>query len=155
MASGFLTIAEFERWREGEHAFRGEIKADLKELLGLVREQNGRLWGAEQNIAVIQRDLAAVVSEDIAIDATVNKILTEGCDQYRTHKEVVTALEGSGALPNTDGPMRPFSLRNLSPKQKAAAGVGVGALLIPAVSDLLKLGTAVVQWIHQTAGKTP
>lgn len=153
MADDYITGGEFARWRTEEQEFRRGVTGDLKELLGLVRTQNGRLYKAENCIDVIRREIEAIKSEDGAIQRTVESIQRDGCHQYEKHADVVATLDGAGVLPNTNGHARPaFRLPSLSPKQKAAAGVGIGALLLPAVSDLFKLATALVTWLHQAAG---
>ena len=59
-------------------------------------------------------------------------------------------------LPNTTGHARPaFRLPDLTLKQKVGASVGIGALLIPAVSDLIKLADHVVTWLQQLHGTVP
>jgi hypothetical protein len=145
----FITAGEFTRWRTEEADFRREVRDNLKEIIGLVRTQNGRLGKAEVTISVISRDVAALVSEENSIQTTVESIQKEGCHQYENHREAIELIEGSGAVRNMDGTPRALLPRisDLSTKQKVGAGVGIGALLIPAVSDLLKFGQSVVTWL--------
>ena len=152
----YVSGSEFKRWMDEESAFRGriekrmadnfaEIKQSVSRIESLQRETNGRLNNAERTIAVVERDIDAIKSEDSEIERLVTSIQRDGCHQYAAHEKVLEVLEGSGAMPNSDGTItRSFTFPALSRRQKVAAGVGVTALLIPAVAELFKLATALV-----------
>lgn len=158
--SDYVKESEFARWMEEESGFRARIEkrmsdgfAELKSSIGrielLQREANGRTGKAEQHIAVMQREIEAIKSEDGEIEKTVREILTHGCNKYETHRTVLGVLDGAASVTNGEGDGRPlFRLPNFSRKQKALAGVGVSALLIPAVAELFKLGTEFLQYLQ-------
>lgn len=156
----YVTGSEFKRWMDEESAFRGRLEkrmgdgfAEIKSSVGrieiLQREANGRVSKAEQAIAVMQREIEAIKSEDSEIERTVKSILNDGCHQYETHRAVLGVLDGAESTTDASGDVRPmFRLPTLSPKQKAVAGVGVTALIIPALVELFKLGTALVRYLE-------
>lgn len=147
----YITAGEFTRWRAEETEFRKGIKADLGEIIGLVRNQNGRLGSAEAAIQIIQRDLEAIKSEDLSIQGTVESIQRDGCHQFQNHQEALTVLEGAGVLPNTDGAQprtNGFKFPTLTPRQKVAAGVGGAALIFPALADLAKWIYTGLSWLQ-------
>jgi hypothetical protein len=156
MSDEFITSGEFGRWRAEETEHRHALNGRLDEIITLVRLQNGRVFAQERAVGTIERRLMAIESEDRTIEQTVLSIQKDGCHQYKQHEQTLVALEGSGALPHSDGPVqRGFSLRALTPKQKVAAGAGVTAVIIPAIADLLRLGVAAMNWAHQAAEKLP
>jgi hypothetical protein len=156
MPDQYITSGEFSRWREEETEHRHSLNGRLDEIITLVRLQNGRVFTQERAIGVIERRLMAIESEDQSIEKTVLSIQKDGCHQYKQHEQTLAALEGAGALPNSDGSNHQgFSLRALTPKQKIAAGAGATALIIPAISDLLRFGVAAMNWAHQVAEKLP
>jgi hypothetical protein len=158
--SDYVTGAEFKRWMDEESAFRGRIEkrmsdgfAEIKTSMGRVevlqREANGRTSKAEQTIAVMQREIEAIKQEDVEIDRMVTRILNEGCHQYATHRAVLGVLDGAESETDASGDVRPqFRLPSLSRKQKAIAGVGVSALLIPALAELFKLATEFIHFLQ-------
>jgi hypothetical protein len=160
MNHDYVTGAEFKRWMDEESAFRArlekrmadgfiEIKSSVGRVEVLQREANGRTSKAEQAIAVMQRELEAVKHGDGEIERTVKEILTEGCHKYSTHREILGVLDGATSITDAAGDVRPaFRLPSLSRKQKALAGVGVSALLIPALAELFKLGTEFLQYLQ-------
>lgn len=145
---------------EEESAFRGRIErrmadgfAEIKHSMGRVellqREANGRTSKAEQTIAVMQREIEAIKSEDGEIERTVKEILEKGCHKYATHREVLGVLDSAASVTDAEGDVRPqFRLPSLSRKQKAIAGVGISALLIPALAELFKLATEFLQFLQ-------
>ena len=157
MSDDYITSGEFSRWRVEETEFRKDLNSRLDELLRLVRTQNGRVFSQEKQVAIIERRLMAIESADDEIDRTVKDIQQRGCHQYKNHETTLAALEGAGVLPNTTGPpaRHPFSPRTWSPRAKVAAGAGVTALVIPAISDLFKLGVALIGWLQQLHGRVP
>lgn len=156
----YVKESEFQRWMEEESAFKArlerriadgftEIKSSVGRVELLQREANGRVSKAEQSIAVMQREIEAIKSEDSEIERTVKSILEDGCHQYATHQAVLGVLDGSESVTDASGDVRPkFRLPSLSRKQKAMAGVGVSALLIPAIAELFKLGTELLHYFH-------
>lgn len=160
MATEHITRGEFGEWRREEAEFRQrleermarhhlELTAQINAMLALQRDQNGRVGRTESNVAVIQRELEAIKSEDSEIERLVASIQKDGCHQYRAHEKALELLEGSGAILPTDAArVRAFHLSDLSTRQKVAAGVGISALLIPAVGDLIRLMTQVVHWLE-------
>ena len=156
MPDQFITSGEFSRWREEETEHRHSLNGRLDEIISLVRLQNGRVFTQERAIGIIERRLMAIESEDKTIEDTVLSIQKDGCHQYKSHEQTLAALEGAGALPNSDGPVRHgFSLHTLTPKQKVAAGAGATALVIPALADLVRFGMSAVAWAHQVVEKLP
>jgi hypothetical protein len=156
----FVTGAEFKRWMDEESAFRArfekrvgdgfaEIKASVGRVESLQREANGRTAKAEQSIAIMQREVEAIKSEDGEIERLIKSIQQEGCNQYATHRTVLGVLDGAGSVMDAEGDVRPtFRLPSLSRKQKAVAGVGLSALLIPALAELFKMGTALIAYLQ-------
>lgn len=156
MADEYLTTGEFTRWRSEEVEFRRDVRKSLDDVVLLLRVQNGRIGKSELTLEGVRERLAQIEAKDGSIATAVTDIQEHGCHQIKEHGQVIQALNGAGALPDTDGPPRPaFRFPDLNPKQKAVAGVGIGALLIPAVSDLAKLATALVGWLHRAAGSLP
>ena len=156
----YVTGAEFARWMEEESAFRGrierrmadgfgEIKSSVGRIELLQREANGRVSKAEQSIAVMQREVEAIKSEDGEIERTVKSILEHGCHQYVAHRTVLGVLDGAESVTDGAGDVRPtFRLPSLSRRQKAIAGVGVSALLIPAIAELFKFATEFLHFLQ-------
>lgn len=131
----YITQGEFSRWigdwRLEEANFRSRLEArmgeqhayvrtELNEIKGMVKEANGKTNRNGEAIAIIQRDLDAIKSEDNAIEQAVEDIRARGCAQLQTHQEVLTGL-GWGAK-----------------KKAAVAGglLGTGALIWPAVQQI-------------------
>lgn len=160
----YVSGAEFGRWRQDFNEFQKRLDqrlaADHKALTDeltiiktLQREANGKTATNIKEIAIIRREIEAIKSEDGRIEKVVESIQKDGCHQYDHHIQTLEVLEGAGVLPNTDGyTPKGFALPKLSGRQKAVAGVGVTALLIPAVSDLLQLLKAVVVWMAARSG---
>jgi hypothetical protein len=161
MTNEHITRGEFGEWRREEAEFRARLEGRITnqnaavmkyidEMVALQREQNGRVRTNAMAIAIIQREIEAIKHEDTAIEKMVESIQKEGCHQYVAHEKVLEVLEGSGAaLVASDGArVRAFSLSDLSQRQKVAAGVGVTALLIPAVGDLIRFLTQLVHWLE-------
>jgi hypothetical protein len=96
----------------------------------------------------MERDVEAIKSAEGDVAETVHSIQQEGCHQYSSHRSTLEVLEGSGAILGTDGPREGFVLPKLNNRQKAVAGIGVVALLVPAVSDLFKVITAMFAWLQ-------
>jgi hypothetical protein len=151
----YVSGAEFQRWMDEESSFRARLEkrmgdgfAEIKSSVGrielLQREANGRTSKAEQHIAVMQREIEAIKSEDGEIEKTVKKILAHGCNKYEAHREVLGVLEGDE---NKIAP-RQFRLPTFSRTQKAVAGVGVSALLIPAIAELFKTLAALLSYLE-------
>ena len=154
----YVKASEFARWMHEESEFRGriekrmgdgftEIKASISRVEGLQRDANGRIGKAEKTIAVIERDLDAIKSEDNEIERTLKRIEKEGCHRYEAHREVLGVLDGAN-IEVEKAATPAFRLPALSPKQKAVAGIGVSALLIPAIAELFKLGTAFLAYLE-------
>ena len=160
MNHDYVTGAEFKRWMDEESAFRGriekrmadgfiEIKSSVGRVELLQREANGRTSKAEQSIAVMQREIEAIKSEDREIERTVKEILNDGCHKYATHREVLGVLDGADSVTDAAGDVRPtFRLPSLSRKQQALAGVGISALLIPALAELFKLAVELLRYLQ-------
>lgn len=148
----YITNPEFSRWTAeiGRQltANAADVERGLSKIDAHLEALNGRTRKNTEAIAVIERELEAIKSEDESIERAVTSIQEEGCHQYKEHRNVLNAIEGSGALPSTDEHAG-FRLPTLTLKQKAAASIGVTALLIPAVGDLFRLITAVVAWVAQ------
>lgn len=157
MANEYITAGEFNRWRTEESEFRAGVKADLGQIISMVRAQNGRVASAEACIQVIRRDIEAIKSDDSAIQHAVESIKADGCHQFESHQAALEIIEGAGAMPSSSELARARwpRLADLSGKEKAVASVGISALLIPALSDLLKLGVAVVGWMSSHGVRMP
>jgi hypothetical protein len=136
----YVSNAEFGRYVADETAYRGRvaqqlevqyghITAELGDIKNMVREANGKTNANGMAIAVMQRDLEAIKSEDNAIERTVEDIRTKGCAQLESHQQVLTQL-------------------GWSPQKKAAVAgglVGTGAIIWPALQEIAKLVHAVIE----------
>jgi hypothetical protein len=154
-------MSEFTRWWSEESKTRERLErrmesgfSDLKravdEVAGLQRAANGKTAEHARMIAVMERDVAAIKSAEVDVAETVHSIQQEGCHQYESHRAALGVLEGSGAMMPTEGPPSRslFVMPALTVRQKAVAGVGVTALLLPAVVELVKLATALASWLQ-------
>jgi hypothetical protein len=149
MTDEFLSSGEFSRWlptidsRLKDHgAALGRIEVHLATL-------NGRTSMNTMKIEAVETQVKRVQDEDRRIKNVVTEIHDKGCRLKDEHERVIEALTGAGALLNTDGerPCGGYKLPTLSRKQRVAAGAGLGALLIPALSDLFQFGHAVFEWL--------
>lgn len=153
MADDYITGSEFNRWRQEEVEFRRDVRKGLDDVVLLLRVQNSRIGKSELALEGVSTRLKQIEAQDGTIGKVVTDIQEHGCHQFKEHGTAVQILNGAGALPNTDGPSPiTWKLSDLNPKQKAAAGIGVGALLIPAMADLLKLAKSVVDWLITAHG---
>jgi hypothetical protein len=138
----YVTNAEFSRYVVEENAYRGRvaqlieqqyahISRELGEIKGMVREANGKTAANGQAIAIIQRELDAIRSEDLAIEETVEDIKAHGCHQFANHQQVLTTL-------------------GWSPKKKAGVAAGLittGALAWPAIQQIAEtVHAAIERW---------
>ncbi len=98
----------------------------------MVREANGKTAANGQAIAIIQRELDAIRSEDLAIEATVEDIKAHGCHQLENHQQVLMTTLG------------------WSPKKKAGVAAGLlttGALAWPAIQQIAEaVHAAIERW---------
>jgi hypothetical protein len=129
----YVSGAEFSRYVAEEVAYRARIahqleiqyqhiSQELGEIKAVVRESNGRTSKNTEAIAVLQRELEAVESEDSHIEQLVDDIRTHGCAQFAAHEHAVEVLGWSG-------------------KRKAAVAGGLlggGALMWPALQEIAK-----------------
>lgn len=157
----YVTGQEFQRWMDEESMFRDrlerrlehnftEVKTAVATVAGLQREANGKTAAHAQTIAVIQRDLEAIKSDDHQISHEIEILRKHGCAKYEAHVEVLGSLpEPSDGVVLTERHRPAFRMPDLSRKQKAVAGVSITALLIPAVSDLFKFLAAAVAWLEK------
>lgn len=163
MPDEFLTIREFSQWAVGldkrldKLDKHGETLTSIEVHLAVL---NGRTATNTAKIDGLEGQVKAVARQDKEIEDTVKDIHDHGCDKKKEHEQVIAILGGAGVLDGTRlvtdaaGTVRPqFRLPDLTPKQKVGAGVGIGALLIPAVSDLFKLANSLVAWLQQIHGK--
>jgi len=138
----YVTGGEFARWMTEEAEFRARlerrmevnalaVQTGLGEIKTHLAEINGRTRRNSEDIAVIQRELQAIESEDVAIEKTVAEIQAHGCGQLAAHETV---------------------LRNLgwTPQKKAAVAgglLGTGALMWPAIQEIAAaLHVALEKW---------
>jgi len=144
----YITRPEFQAWwkerREEEDNFRLRLETrlhgDHQETLRVLerietqtRETNGRLRDAEQVVAVLGRDVAALRDEDLEIERVVTKIDRDGCGKLHDHAAIIE----DAAAP-----------AGMSRKRKALLAGGIaagGAVGWTVLYELIKLGTALVQ----------
>jgi hypothetical protein len=98
-----ITAAEFTRWMQQESEFRSRLEhrlevnaAAVQTGLGVIQahlaEINGRTRKNSEAIAVLERELQAMESEERHIEAVVDEIKAKGCAQLVAHREVVETL---------------------------------------------------------------
>lgn len=135
----FVHSDEFTRWVSEEANFRLRLEtrleamhkfvgSELSEIKGIVKESNGRTHANSEAIAIMRRDLDALISEDQEIEKTVHSIQEQGCNQLSQHEQILTNLGWSAQ------------------KKAAVAGglVGTGALMWPALQKLAEFGMSVL-----------
>lgn len=157
----YVTGAEFKRWMDEESTFRErierrmengftEVKSGVALVASLQRDANGKTAAHERAIAVMQRDVEAIRSEDLQIARDLDHLRKDGCGKYAAHVEVLgTLAEPSDGVVLTERHRPAFRMPDLSRKQKAVAGVSITAILIPAIADLFRFLTAAVAWLAQ------
>lgn len=131
----FITGSEFSRWTteltRQLTANAGAVESGLGRIERHLAEINGRTRKNTEAIAVMERELAAIKSEDAEIEHVVADIKAHGCAQLSTHETV---------------------LRDLGWTTKKKAGVagglvGIGALAWPAVQELAAALHAGLDWL--------
>ena len=135
MATGpqdFVTGPEFGRFRADFQAFQDRIEQRIEHGFTGINARldllNGRTRSAEQTIAVVERRLMAIESEDGAIEATIEQIQQHGCGKLGTHEMVLREL-------------------GWTPQKKAAVAGGLvttGALMWPAIQKIAEAVHAVI-----------
>lgn len=150
----YVTGSEFKRWMDEESGFRERIERRMMDgftkldgaivrVENQVREANGKTAEHARIIAVMQRDVEAIRSEDLDIEAAVRSIKEEGCSQYVDHVKLLGMSEADG------GPKIRTWMSRLNRPQKTAAAAAVLALLLPAVVDLAKIVADTWKWLEQ------
>ena len=138
-----VSNTEFSRWVAEENNFRSRleqrmeanhnhVKAELSEIKLMVREANGRTNKNGEAIAVIQRELQAMESEESHIEAVVDDIKAHGCAQLAAHQEVMSTMGWSA-------------------KKKAAVSaglIGTGAVAWPILQQIVDV-------VHHYVTKAP
>lgn len=127
MTDAPITSREFSR--EMDH-----VKGSLARIEDHLGKLNSKTATNTENIAVLQRDVAALIDEDLAIDKKVDTLSRDGCANYAAHTELLQQLAGVNAW---------------TPQKKAAVAgtlVGTGVLAWPMLQAFL-------QALHQAVGK--
>jgi chromosome segregation ATPase len=138
-----VSSAEFSRYVLAEDAYRsrvahqlevqyGHISAELTEIKRLVHEANGKTNKNGEAIAVLQRELEAMESEESHIESVVDDIKAHGCAQLAAHQEVLNNV-------------------GWSTKKKAAVSaglIGTGAVAWPVIQQIVDV-------VHHYVAKTP
>lgn len=152
MPERHVTSDEFNRYVGEEANFRSrleqrlaadhkQVRDDLGEIKGLVRETNGRVLTAEKLIGILQRDVDAMKAEENDIERVVNSIKDEGCDQYREHRAVLDTVGQVTGRPQ-------FTLDHFSPRQKVVAGAGIALVMWPALQEIASVVHDLVLWLQ-------
>lgn len=138
----YVTGAEFARWMREESEFRDRlerrmatsaaaVQTGLDKIESHLAEINGRTRKNSEAIAVIEREVEAIKSEDAAIEEAVENIKVHGCGQLGNHETVLRTLGWT------------------TPKKAAVAGglIGGGVLAWPAVQKIAEaVHAAIERW---------
>lgn len=138
----YVTGSEFARWMDEESKFRERlerrmhdnaqaVQAGLGKIETHLADINGRTRKNSECIAVIEREIDAIKSEDKAIERTVEQIRNHGCGKLEAHEIVLQTI---GWTPQ---------------KKVAVAGglVGAGALVWPALQKIAEaVHAAIERW---------
>lgn len=125
-----ITSREFTREMGNVHASLSRIEDHLEKL-------NSKTATNTEDVRVLQRDVQALVSEDLAIDAKVTKLARDGCANYETHTRMLEQLGGITVWPTQ--------------KKAAVIGglVGTGALIWPALQQIAAAVHALLERLPQ------
>lgn len=144
---------DIARLHAGQAALAALVTDTRDEVVGLQREANGRTTKNEASVIAAHDQLAALMQRVVCMHTTVTSIKADGCDQKRTHLEVLSAIRAAGLVPDTgewlDRPERPTWTR----REKVAAvagGIGVGGLGIGVL--LPHVGPALHWLVHLLTG---
>jgi len=146
----YVTGAEMSRWMTEESDFRARLERRMADnaqavQVGLGRiethlaEINGRTRKNSECIAVIERELDAIKSEDGSIERMVEQIRIHGCGKLKAHKDVLQTI-------------------GWTPRKKAAVAgglFGAGALVWPALQRIAEAVHAVVTWANTHSVRMP
>lgn len=124
-SGGPISSREFTRETVHIRESLGRIEAHLERL-------NGKTASNTERIAVLERNVGAIVDEDREIDRKVDLLTRQGCAQYAAHTQMLQELAGVTAW---------------TPQRKAAVAgtlVGTGALMWPALQRIAEAVNAVL-----------
>jgi hypothetical protein len=129
----FVSSEEFAHFRDDIKEMRRALEKQIEVGFGGINARldslNGRTRSAEQTIAVVERRLQAIESDDRSIEAVVTDIKTHGCAQLETHETVLREL-------------------GWSPRRKAVVAgglMGAGAMFWPAIQKIAEAVHAFVE----------
>lgn len=127
----YLTVGEFGRHMAALQAqLKGnhdDVKEELREIKATVRATNGKTAENCSEIAMIKREVQALVATDLELAEKVESVEKTGCAQYAAHSSMLQEMAG---------------IQLWSPKRKVAAAgglLGAGALMWPALQEIAKL----------------